>query len=119
MGTIKVLCTVWLLFVVAVILSLTQCRGTSQIIPSGDEAAARQTELDEYRNYRDSMNQMSRHELWASANSGVDEGMTSGDLEYYEDKRVDLCFVVFKNRDIEKVPCGHLNSVNKFILGER
>ena len=105
MKPIKVLYIILAILVFATIVSLIKCRSTGHLTKERNP-------IDE-QNFRDSMDQMSRHALWANANDKIEDekGTTADDLKYYRDPRVDLCFVVFKNRDIEKVPCGHLRDV--------
>ena len=113
MDTKKTLFAVLGIIVFFIIVSLSGCRGTAHL-------RADENPIDE-KNFRDSMEQMYRHELWANANDGVkDEESDYVELPIYiEDKRTDLCFAIYKDFGFIIVPCGHLNTVNKIILGER
>lgn len=103
------------IIITLIVFSLIKCRSTGHLVEEKNPASDTKTIYQSDQNFRDSMEQMSRHELWASANNEIDEKATFSDYPelpyYFKDKRTGLCFAVYKNFGFEKVPCGHLKDV--------
>lgn len=90
-----------------IIFSLLMCRGTSRIITQEDREQERREE-QHFRNTMDRVDQMH----WHNAFNKIKDTDEVDLPEYIKDKRVDLCFAIYKDFGFTRVPCEYLDKLN-------